>query len=88
MILVLFATLSIISDINIKPVINDLPLTILVPEDTGGGSELFDVDVTDPNPGDVMTYAMTVDPPELLAMFSLNTNSMLFYLMHRMCMQA
>ncbi|KAL5011848.1 hypothetical protein ScPMuIL_010399 [Solemya velum] len=64
-----------LTDINIKPVINDLPLTILVPEDTGGGSQIYDVDVTDPNPGDVMTYTMSVDPSALAAMFSLNTNT-------------
>lgn len=54
-----------------KPVINNLPQTILVPENLSTGSQLFDVDVSDPDPFDTTTYIMIVEPVSATPLFSL-----------------
>lgn len=61
--------------VDTKPTINNLPRMILVPEDIGTGSQLYDVDVTDPDPFDIITYSMTVEPTTATPSFSLITYS-------------
>ena len=61
------------------PVISNLPAIVDFPEDTLGGSEIFDVNVDDENLDSVHTFSMTVDPLEAAAMFSLHAQSKSFF---------
>lgn len=70
-----------LTDINHVPEINNLPgATVTVPENTAVGTGVFTVAVTDADPGDTHTYTMTYSPAEGDAHFSVNTNSVFYFI--------
>lgn len=69
------------TDINHVPEINNLPgATVTVPENTAVGTGIFTVAVTDADPGDTHTYTVTYSPAEGDAHFSVNTNSVFYFI--------
>ncbi|KAK3602899.1 hypothetical protein CHS0354_018765 [Potamilus streckersoni] len=58
-----------------RPIINNLPASLLVPENTTGGSTLFTVLVTDPDVGDIHSFTMTVTPASGTSKFTLDSTS-------------
>lgn len=70
-----------VTDINHVPEINNLPgATVTVPENTAVGTGIFTVAVTDADPGDTHTYTVTYSPAEGDAHFSVNTNSVFYFI--------
>ena len=45
------------------------------PEDTTGGTELFNADVSDDNADDIHIFSVTVKPLDAATMFALDANS-------------
>jgi hypothetical protein len=55
---------TVISDINTVPVINsnNLPYTTVVLENSPLGSSVYQVEITDPDAGDIHTYTASFTP--------------------------
>ncbi|KAL3855401.1 hypothetical protein ACJMK2_014612 [Sinanodonta woodiana] len=66
-----------IADINGAVNINNLPLgsALTVPENTAIGNSVFQISITDPNPGDTHTYTMTSSPGNGLNFFKIDSSS-------------